>query len=138
MSTQTSLKSRFLIYFDISENKVFFDIFTGTTSVAQHFKTLGYTVIANDWLYFSYVLATANIEINSVPSFTKLKAKFNYSNVDDIIEYLNNLKATVDFITTNYTPYKTNNRQYFTVENGKQYALVEKNGSIENLQVILL
>jgi len=106
--------------FDVSDNKTFFDIFTGTTSVAQHFKKLGYTVIANDWLFFSYVLANANIETNQTPSFSSLRAKLECQSTNDIIDYLNNLEPSVDFITTNYTPYKSNKRQYFTTENGKK------------------
>jgi len=105
---------------NVSEDKVFFDLFTGTTSVAQHFKKLGYTVIANDWLFFSYALATANIKINNVPHFSNLKEKFSHHNPTDIFEYLNNLDPVADFITKNYTPYRKNTRQYFTVENGKK------------------
>ena len=106
--------------FDISDEKIFFDIFTGTTSVAQHFKELGYKVIANDWLYFSYVLASTNIEINSRPSFSKVNEKLKLSSSDSVIDYLNNLEPRVDFITRNYTPYESNNRQYFTIENGQK------------------
>lgn len=57
---------------DLSDEKSFFDVFTGTTSVAKHFKQQGYTVLANDFLYFCYVLAEAYIKINNVPTFSKL------------------------------------------------------------------
>ncbi len=50
----------------------FVDLFTGTTVVAQHFKKLGYTVIANDNLEFCYVLAKTYIELNDCPKFNGL------------------------------------------------------------------
>lgn len=105
---------------DLSKDKVFFDIFTGTTSVAQHFKKAGYTVIANDWLFFSYALATAKIEINNVPNFLDLHKTLEHHKTSDIFEYLNSIKPVADFITKNYTPYQSNSRQYFSVENGKK------------------
>jgi len=105
---------------NLSKEKTFFDIFTGTTSVAQHFKKLGYKVIANDWLFFSYVLAKANIEMNNSPHFSNLKNILENKKSLDVFLYLNNLKPVPDFITKNYTPYKLNKRQYFTVENGKK------------------
>ena len=67
---------------NISDDKVFFDVFTGTTSVAKYFKQQGYTVIANDFLYFSYVLAVTFIEINTVPKFTKLNGKLKHHNLN--------------------------------------------------------
>ncbi len=102
---------------DTSKDKTFFDLFTGTTSVAMHFKKAGYKVIANDWLFFSYCLATSNIKINSAPDFKKLKEVLKDIN-SNIFEYLNNIEPNADFITTNYTPFKSNTRQYFTVDNG--------------------
>ena len=99
---------------------MFFDLFTGTTSVAQHFKKLGYTVIANDWLFFSYALATSHIQLNSVPDFSNLKHSFSLHNSTEIFEYLNNIDPIADFITTNYTPYQKNTRQYFSIENGEK------------------
>jgi len=111
---------------DISKNKIFFDIFTGTSSVAKHFKTLDYTVIANDWLYFSYVLATSNISINTTPTFSNLKAKQGINSHADVFNYLNNLCPCADFITKNYTPFKSNTRQYFTVDNGQKIDAIRK------------
>ena len=42
---------------ELNHGAKFVDLFTGTTVVAQHFKKKGYTVIANDFLEFSYALA---------------------------------------------------------------------------------
>jgi len=106
--------------FDLSDDKSFFDMFTGTTSVAKHFKQLGYRVIANDWLFFSYVLASTNIEINSQPSFSNLIKNLNLDDSHGVIDYLNNIEPQIDFITKNYTPFESNTRQYFSIENGQK------------------
>jgi len=101
-----------------SNDILFFDLFSGTTVVAQHFKSLGYEVITNDWLYFSQILAIANIRLNSTPKFINLKKKLDLALEKDIIEYINNIKPEYGFITKNYTPFENCNRQYFTIENG--------------------
>lgn len=99
----------------VKEGAIFFDLFSGTTAVGQHFKRLGrYTIYSNDFLEFAYSLARTNIETNSIPKFKKLDLKV------DVIEYLNNLKGKVGFITKNYAPYGENKRQYLSVENAKK------------------
>lgn len=103
-----------------SKNKVFFDLFSGTTVVGQHFKRLDYQVISNDWLFFSYVLATATIGINIQPTFSKVFKFLNTSDHIDIIDYMNDINPKADFITKNYTPFGKNERQYFSTENGKK------------------
>ena len=65
--------------------KTFCDIFSGTASVANHFKNK-YKIISNDLLYFSYCIQKAVIENNSIPSFKTLG--FNP------LEYFNNLTDT--------------------------------------------
>ena len=108
----------------LSDNKSFFDVFTGTTSVAKHFKQQGYTVFANDFLYFCYVLAEAYIKINNVPTFSKLNGSLKHHNPVDAIELLNNLEPKVGFITKNYSPYLENKRQYFSVKNAMKIDVV--------------
>ncbi|MES2213340.1 MAG: DNA adenine methylase [Patescibacteria group bacterium] len=99
----------------VKEGAIFFDLFSGTTAVGQHFKRLGrYTIYSNDFLEFAYSLARTNIETNSIPKFKKLDLKV------DVIEYLNNLKGKVGFITKNYAPHGENKRQYLSVENAKK------------------
>lgn len=105
---------------ELSQDKVFFDVFTGTTSVAQHFKKLGYTVIANDFLYFSYALANTYISINQVPNFELLNGNLKHHNPIDALEYLNKLEPEVGFITKNYAPYGQCNRQFFSIENASK------------------
>jgi adenine-specific DNA methylase len=118
---------------DLYEGAKFVDLFTGTTVVAQHFKKLGYTIIANDNLEFCYALAKTYIELNDYPQFNGLKKLVNESKkrleleasimgekpYERVISYLNNLKPIEGFIYYNYCPTKTNNlRTFFTDENG--------------------
>lgn len=94
----------------------FVDIFAGTTSVGRHFKKLGYTVISNDTLEFSYALSKTYIELNKQPKFTKLKRYLKVSSNQQIFKYLNNLiDLSEGFIFENYSP--NGGRQYFTNEN---------------------
>ena len=100
--------------------KVFCDIFSGTSSVARYFKDK-YKIISNDLLYFSYVLQKATIENNQMPDFKKLKSILN---VNDIFEYLENVDLDNDsrkqFIYENYSPTDTCERMYMTNQNAKR------------------
>ncbi|MFC1649570.1 DNA adenine methylase [Patescibacteria group bacterium] len=108
----------------------FFDVFSGTTSVAKYFKKLDYKVISSDLLYFSYVLQRAYIVNNSEPTFKKLLSvlKFNSHQLvatplSTVIEYLNQIPPIEGFIYQNYTPKGTSKlkipRKYFNDENGQ-------------------
>ena len=110
---------------DLYEGAKFFDVFTGTTAVAKHFKKLGYTVIANDNLEFCYALAKAYIELNEYPKFNKLKKIIrDYPGEDahsKVISYLNTIKPIKGFIFKNYCPGGTKNlRTYFSDKNGEK------------------
>lgn len=95
----------------------FVDLFAGTTSVGQHFKKLGYTVLSNDTLEFSYALSKTYIELNKEPEFKKLKAKLKLKNgLNTLFDYINKLDLdTQGFIYENYSP--NGERMYFTDEN---------------------
>jgi len=113
---------------DLYEGAKFFDIFTGTTAVAKHFKRLGYTVIANDNLEFCHALAKTYIELNEYPKFRKLKKIVDSYEGEEthekVINYLNNLSnlgLSDGFIYKHYCPGGTKGlRSYFTDENGKK------------------
>lgn len=60
--------------------KVFCDIFSGTSSVSRFFKNR-YKIISNDMLYFSYILQKATIQNNDLPEFKTLKEKLKIDNV---------------------------------------------------------
>ena len=120
---------------DIKGN-VFCDLFSGTGSVAKHFKKLGYKIISSDLLYFSYVLQKAYIEQNKYPKFTKLLKHLKIDpfeetlftsesqNIKEIIKYLNDLDGAEGFIFKNYSPEGTHGgtyvRRYFTGDNAKK------------------
>lgn len=54
------------------ETGVFADLFTGTTTVAQYFKTKDFQLITNDIMSFSYVFQQAYIATNDIPKFEGL------------------------------------------------------------------
>lgn len=96
------------------KGKIFIDLFAGTGSVGDYFKET-YTVIANDFMYYSYVLNQAKLLNTCIPQFDKFKKKYDAN----IFDWLNSLdyEATEHFfIYNNYTP--IGNRMFFTVENG--------------------
>jgi len=109
----------------------FIDIFTGTTSVAKHYKKKGYRLIANDIMTYSYVFQYAYIKNNKIPTFrkviesenisTKLKNPVSsYNPLRAVIQFLNNLSGKEGFIFKHYAPAGDYNRQYFSNENAKK------------------
>jgi len=110
------------------KGKVFFDIFSGTTKVAQHFKKKGYRIISNDNLYFSHILQKTYIENNTIPRFlylTKwLKQKKIRGNrkteVENVINFLNNVKKIKGYAFENYAPSGKYQRMYFSDENAQR------------------
>lgn len=127
-------KTKLLDYIDdaitslkIKDGAIIFDIFSGTSAVGQHFKQLGYTIYANDFLEFAYALAKSYIEINDIPEFQGLKKEIGEINSPkDVIDYLNSLKLEAGFITANYSPYKKSVRQYLSVENAMRVDSIRK------------
>ena len=104
------------------------DVFAGSGVVSREFKNLGYDVISNDLMYFSYVLLRGTVGINS-------KLEFKNLGISDPIAYLNNLNLeniNLDlencFIYQNYSP--KGGRMYFTEENALKIDLVRT--QIEN------
>ena len=110
------------------KRKVFLDIFSGTTKVAQHFKKQDYHIISNDNLYFSYILQKTYIENNTIPKFLYLtqwlKQKKTYDShkteVENIINFLNNVKAVKDYVFENYAPSGKYQRMYLSDENAQK------------------
>ncbi|MHB8336961.1 MAG: DNA adenine methylase [Ignavibacteriaceae bacterium] len=95
----------------------FVDLFAGTSTVGRHFKKLGYTVISNDTLEFSYALSKTYIELNEEPKFKKLKSLLKLKNSNEaLFDYMNKLKIRrPGFMFENYSP--NGGRQYFSDEN---------------------
>lgn len=92
------------------------DIFSGTAVVANTFKSRGFSVIANDFLYFCYILARGSMGISHKLKFKKLGF--------EPLAYLNQLTlAKTDiplekcFIYSNYSPNINCLRMYFQNNN---------------------
>lgn len=110
------------------KDKVLFDIFSGTTKVSQHFKRKGYNIISNDNLYFSYILQKTYIENNTIPKFLFLKNWFKsngfYDNakseIENVLDYLNNSKGIKDYVFENYAPLGKYERKYLSDENAQK------------------
>ena len=102
----------------------FTDLFSGTTSVAEHFKKLGFSVTANDFMTYSYVLQKAFIESNSIPAFRNISKALELEELgtpeETILYYLNTLKPTEGYAFNNYGAGGSENRMYFTKENACQ------------------
>lgn len=115
--------------------KIFCDLFAGTGAVGTHFKRKGFSIIANDLQYYSYVLNRQYIGNHKELTFSKLikslpkVAKINDTKLQldedikyKVCNYLSNLKGRKGFIYNNYCQGGTQNqkqiRQYFSDENG--------------------
>lgn len=136
-----------------AKGKTFFDIFSGTTKVAQHFKKIGYHIISNDNLYFSYILQKTYIENNTTPKFLYLtqwlKEKKIYDDykteVENVINFLNNVKGIKDHTFENYAPSGNYQRMYFSDENAKKIDGIlqtiswwKRNNLISDIEEIIL
>jgi adenine-specific DNA-methyltransferase len=105
---------------NITDAESFFDIFSGSATVARYFKNQ-YKIMSNDNLYFSYVLQRATVENDKLPNFKKLEQHLGM----DLDSYLNDIDKYYDgrfsldkfFIMNNYSP--IGDRMYFTIENSK-------------------
>lgn len=108
--------------------KTFFDLFAGTGAVGRHFKSLGFTVIANDIQYYSYILNKAYIGIDRQPEFRQLRSDLSAelslpqtafeSGVELVLAYLNQLPGRRGFISSNYSP--AGKRNYYTQSNAER------------------
>jgi len=94
------------------------DIFAGTGSVGREFKR-SHNVIANDILYFSYVMNAAYVGLKTRPEFKALISAIG----QDPIEYFNGNKVVVgdatdqDFMYLNFSPGGADGRQYLSSDN---------------------
>ena len=85
------------------------DLFAGTGIVGHHFRRLGATVIANDAELYSATIAHALVRGTYGPRCQSLLATVAEAG-----------EAVVGPITTHYSPYGSNERKFFTVENAQR------------------
>jgi adenine-specific DNA-methyltransferase len=105
-------------------DKIFCDLFSGTGTVARFFKK-DYQIIANDILYFPYIVTCVGIENNIVPAFRKLRKR----GIENPINYLDNLGSSLDkncFIAENYSPYGKAGRMYLSGENALRIDIIRQ------------
>jgi adenine-specific DNA-methyltransferase len=109
------------------DGKVFFDVFSGSSSVGRYFKQ-NYSIISNDILYFSYILQRVLIVLNNFPKFKNVKIPNLSVNpekrINQVLEFLNKSEEKCGFIYNHYTPASKNidgiERKYFSEENGRK------------------
>lgn len=101
----------------------FFDGFAGTGSVGKFFQEKGFSIIANDIQYYSFIINNGKL---CIPSDTK--------KIIELIEKLQNVKEIEGFIFNNYcaggTQHLESERLYFSDTNGKKCDAMRK--KIEN------
>lgn len=104
------------------------DIFSGSGAVAHALKSNGFSVTANDLLYFSYVINRGTLCNNRTTN-----------KIHELIQYLNNLPTNqadpnnpLNFIANNYTPNNNCNRMYFQRDNALKIDIIRQ--EIENLR----
>ncbi len=94
---------------------VFADLFAGTGIVSGSFKELGYSIIANDIQYYSYVVSKHMIENNG---------NLDNDRCNSLIAQLNDLQGVEGFIYKNYSLGGTKGqefvRMYFSDENAQK------------------
>ena len=108
-----------------SQQGIFFDVFAGTGVVGQHFKQLGFQIVANDIQYYAYCLNKACVGANRSPKFGRVarssRGKFP-SGVERTLSYLNALPGKEGFVYQNYCQGGNSDcqRMYFSDENGRR------------------
>jgi adenine-specific DNA-methyltransferase len=95
------------------ENKKIVDLFAGTGIVSYYFRKNMAEVISNDAELYSYIITHAFTR----STYTEKCEKYINDFQKEIEE--NKQKDTIGFITTHYSPYNSNERKFFTIENAK-------------------
>jgi adenine-specific DNA-methyltransferase len=96
-------------------NKVFCDIFAGTSTVARGFKTQVGGIISNDLEFYAFVLSK-----NYIENHKKIKDDQRY------IDELNSLPLKQGFIYKNYCLGGGSGRQYFSDGNGMKIDTIRR------------
>lgn len=114
---ETSIDKTLKLHNEIKQpsEMVFADLFAGTGVVSGSFKKQGYSIIANDIQYYSYVITKHMIENNG---------NLDKERCSHLIEKLNHLEGAEGFIYKNYSYGGTEGqefrRMYFSDFNAKK------------------
>ena len=95
-------------------DKTIVDMFSGTGIVSYHFRKKGAKVLSNDAELYSSIITHAF----TCSVYTELCKKTIGELQKDIEE--NKHSDTIGFVTTHYSPYGSNERKFFTIENAKR------------------
>lgn len=102
------------------KNKKVADLFAGTGSVSNFFLKNKCEVYSCDNMTYSiceqYRINYYDIE----PTFEELNEIVGGNNVNNVIDYLNNLEGTAGYFFENYAPSGLFNRKYFSDNNAKK------------------
>lgn len=105
------LENEILKFSKLEDGAIFCDAFSGTCGVGDYFQDR-FKIIANDNLYFAYLLARAKL--------CSKNCKFDRLDIEPF-SFFNNCKTddyTVGYCYNNFAP-KVSGRQYFSDENAK-------------------
>jgi adenine-specific DNA-methyltransferase len=96
------------------EDKTIADLFSGTGVVSYHFRNLKSIVISNDSELYSHIITFAFTK----SCFTE-KCREIIENIQQEIQEKKYID-TIGFITKHYSPFETNERKFFTVDNAQR------------------
>lgn len=100
---------------------IFFDVFSGTSSVSLHIKQ-HYQIITNDIMAYAYHIANGHVATNLKPKFRGILSELNGL---DVLDYLNNIPSKNGFITEQYSCNDDElgteqARSFFTIKNSQK------------------
>ncbi|MBW3554771.1 MAG: DNA adenine methylase, partial [Gemmatimonadetes bacterium] len=105
------------------------DPFSGTASVGQELKRLGFRVVASDIMTYGYVFARAYVQATRLPSAPRLGnevlavegAPDGAPSFRDVLHHLDGLGPLPDFVHRSFSPDgadgRAHGRMYFTPDN---------------------
>lgn len=107
------------------------DLMSGTGAISESLKIMGYSVISNDVMTYSYHHSVVNLQISVIPEFEQLKTYIdsndkifmNHTNYIRLLSILNNLHPFEGYFFKEYSEggspkNYSNSRLYFSKENG--------------------
>lgn len=102
-----------------NDEYIFYDLFAGTSIVAQSFANK-YQIVANDLEYYSYIISYANLKSCYSSKLKDIIATCNKLDVMDIKPNKDNL------ISLNYSPNEACDRMFFTPENAAKADIIRQ------------
>lgn len=109
------------------EGKTIADLFGGTGIVSYHFRLQGAQIVSNDAELYSSIITRAFTRSCYTQTCKTILQQFQ--------EDLDAKKEHIGFITQKYSPYETNERKFFTVDNAKRIDYLRK--CLEDLKATL-